>query len=236
MSKYRAHVPVRHTGVTHQLAIQGSRTSSPYRGHAPVYHTGVTHQFTIQGSRTSLPYRGHAPVYHTGVTHQFTIQGSRTSLPYRGHAPVYHTGVTHQFTIQGSRTSSPYRGHAPFSWHGSRINSKRGFLTSCSGYRQYTGVMNIWPYKIVTISCQSDITYTVSTINCACMCNHVRDDITFYQASRYPHNHNVNLILHQTVLKPYRVSYAILFCMTKHTHKLKDIFFCLWTDSQRQRS
>ena len=126
---------------------------------------------------------------------------------YRAHVPVRHTGVTHQFT-----------------WHGSRINSKRGFLTSCSGYRQYTGVMNIWLYKIVKISCQSDITYTVSTINCACMCNHVRDDITFYQASRYPHNHNVNLILHQTVLKPYRVSYAILFCMTKHTHKLKDIF------------
>ena len=29
---------------------------------------------------------------------------------------------------------------------------------------------------------------------------------------------NVNLILHQAVLKPYRISYAILFCMTKHTN------------------
>ena len=39
---------------------------------------------------------------------------------------------------------------------------------------------------------------------------------------RYPHDQssfiNVNLILHRAVLKPYRVSYAILFCMTKHTN------------------
>ena len=26
-------------------------------------------------------------------------------------------------------------------------------------------------------------------------------------------------MLYQVVLKPYRVSYALLFCMTKHTHK-----------------